>query len=104
MTSRSRNVRQAVHFALTACASAAGSMAYAADAAATANTEADQEVVVTGSRIAQTPNYISISPINTVSSVDIQQTCLVRSEDILYYLQQLVAEHSSCTSISSLCI
>jgi outer membrane receptor protein involved in Fe transport len=102
MTSRSRNVRQAVHFALTACATATGSLAYAADAAAPANNEAVQEVVVTGSRIAQSPNDISISPINTVSSVDIQQTGLVRAEDILNNLPQVVAEQSSGTSISSL--
>ncbi|HEY2403666.1 MAG TPA: TonB-dependent receptor, partial [Steroidobacteraceae bacterium] len=102
MTRRSRNVRQAVHFALTACASATGSMAFAADAAAPANPEAVQEVVVTGSRIAQSPNDISISPINTVSSVDIQQTGLVRAEDILNNLPQVVAEQSSGTSISSL--
>ncbi len=102
MTSRSRNVRQAVHFALTACASAAGSLAFAADAAAPANSEAVQEVVVTGSRIAQSPNDISISPINTVSSVDIQQSGLVRAEDILNNLPQVVAEQSSGTSISTL--
>jgi len=100
--SRSRNVRQAVHFALTACASATGSLAFAADAAAPANSEPVQEVVVTGSRIAQSPNDISISPINTVSSVDIQQTGLVRAEDILNNLPQVVAEQSSGTSISSL--
>ena len=100
--SRSRNVRQAVHFALTACASATGSLAFAADAAAPANPDAVQEVVVTGSRIAQSPNDISISPINTVSSVDIQQTGLVRAEDILNNLPQVVAEQSSGTSISSL--
>ncbi len=103
MTNRSRNVRQAVHFALTACASAAGIRWLSrADAAAPANPEAVQEVVVTGSRIAQSPNDISISPINTVSSVDIQQTGLVRAEDILNNLPQVVAEQSSGTSISSL--
>src|SRR3569833_915826 len=102
MTNRSRNVRQAVHFALAACASAAAvPLAYGADAAP-ANTEAVQEVVVTGSRTAQSPYDISISPINTVSSVDIQQTGLVRAEDILNNLPQVVAEQSSGTSISSL--
>jgi len=100
MTNRSRNVRQAVQFALAACASAATPLVFAADAAAPA--EAVQEVVVTGSRIAQSPNDISISPINTVSSVDIQQTGLVRAEDILNNLPQVVAEQSSGTSISSL--
>jgi outer membrane receptor protein involved in Fe transport len=102
MTNRSRNVRQAVHIALSACASAAAvPLAFGADAAP-ANPDAVQEVVVTGSRIAQSPNDISISPINTVSSVDIQQTGLVRAEDILNNMPQVVAEQSSGTSISSL--
>jgi outer membrane receptor protein involved in Fe transport len=101
MTTSSRNVRQAVHFALSACASAAAPLAFA-DAPAAANPDAVQEVVVTGSRIAQSPNDISISPINTVTAVDIQQTGLVRAEDILNNLPQVVAEQSSGTSISSL--
>ena len=102
MTNRSRNVRQAVHIALSACASAAAvPLAFGADAAP-ANPDAVQEVVVTGSRIAQSPNDISISPINTVSSVDIQQTGLVRAEDILNNMPQVVAEQSSGTAISSL--
>jgi iron complex outermembrane recepter protein len=78
-------------------------MAFAADAPAeAANPEAVQEIVVTGSRIAQSPNEISISPIQSVTSVDIQQTGLVRTEDILNNLPQVVAEQSSGTSISSL--
>jgi outer membrane receptor protein involved in Fe transport len=97
-------VRQAVHLALAACASAAAApLAFAAAPAAEAsNPEAVQEIVVTGSRIAQSPNEISISPISSISSVDIQQTGLVRAEDILNNLPQVVAEQSSGTSISSL--
>src|SRR5882757_1658585 len=102
MTNNSRTVRQAVHLALTACASAAAAPLAFAQAPAAANPDAVQEIVVTGSRIAQSPNDISISPINTVSSVDIQQTGLVRTEDILNNLPQVVAEQSSGTSISSL--
>jgi outer membrane receptor protein involved in Fe transport len=95
-------VRQAVHLALTACASAAAAPLAFADAPAAANPDAVQEIVVTGSRIAQSPNDISISPIASVSSVDIQQTGLIRAEDILNNLPQVVAEQSSGTSISSL--
>ena len=97
MTNTSRSVRQAVHLALTACASAAAApMAFAeAPADAGAKPEAVQEIVVTGSRIAQSPNEVSISPIQSVSSVDIQQSGLVRTEDILNNLPQVVAEQSA---------
>jgi iron complex outermembrane receptor protein len=98
MTTNSRSVRQAVHFALTACASAGAAPLALAQAPA----EAVQEVVVTGSRIAQSPNDISISPISSISSVDIQQTGLVRTEDILNNLPQVVAEQSGGNSIASL--
>jgi iron complex outermembrane receptor protein len=60
-----------------------------------------QEVVVTGSRIAVAPNDISISPITTVSQLDIQQTGLIRTEDILNSLPQVTAEQGSGQSISS---
>src|SRR5882757_5208343 len=102
MTNNSRTVRQAVHLALTACASAAAAPLAFAQAPAAANPDAVQEIVVTGSRIAQSPNDISISPIQTVTSADIQQTGLTRAEDILNNLPQVVAEQSSGTSISSL--
>src|ERR1700689_612406 len=60
-----------------------------------------QEVVVTGSRIAVAPNDISISPITTVSQLDIQQTGLIRTEDILNSLPSITAEQGSGQSISS---
>jgi iron complex outermembrane receptor protein len=101
MTNRSRNVRQAVHFALAACASAGAPMAFAAAAAAPANPDAIQEVVVTGSRIAQSPNDVSISPITSVSATDIQQTGLIRTEDVLQNLPSISAESPSGNSISS---
>jgi iron complex outermembrane receptor protein len=59
------------------------------------------EVVVTGSRIAVAPNDISISPITTVTAVDIAQTGLIRTEDILNSLPQVTAEQGSGQSISS---
>jgi iron complex outermembrane receptor protein len=60
-----------------------------------------QEVVVTGSRIAVAPNDISISPITTVTSLEIAQTGLIRTEDILNNLPQVTAEQSGGLSISS---
>jgi iron complex outermembrane receptor protein len=60
-----------------------------------------QEVVVTGSRIAVAPNDISISPITTVSALEIQQTGLIRTEDILNSLPSITAEQGSGQSISS---
>jgi iron complex outermembrane receptor protein len=101
MTTQSRNVRQAVRIALAACATTATAPMIYAQTAPAAATEPVQEVIVTGSRIARSPNDISISPITSVSSVDIQQTGLVRTEDILNNLPQVTAEQSSGTSISS---
>ena len=94
MTNKSRSVRQAVHLALTAASAAATPLAFAA-APAAESPEAVQEVVVTGSRIAQSPNEVSISPITSITSVDIQQTGLVRTEDVLNNLPQVIAEQTS---------
>jgi len=60
-----------------------------------------QEVVVTGSRIATAPNDISISPITTVSQLDIAQSGLIRTEDILNNLPSITAEQGSGESIGS---
>src|ERR1700722_13428361 len=89
-----------------AAASSAVPMAMAQTTAAATDAPAApetalQEVVVTGSRIAVPLNDISISPITSVSAGDIQQTGLVRVEDILNNLPQVTAEQSSGTSISS---
>jgi iron complex outermembrane receptor protein len=84
-----------------AAATAAAAPAYAQTAPAVANDAALQEVVVTGSRLAISPNDVSISPITSISALDIQQTGLVRTEDLLNNLPQVVAEQSSGTSISS---
>lgn len=73
----------------------------ATNTTATTNEPALQEVVVTGSRIAVAPNTVSISPITTITSVDIQQTGLIRTEDILNSLPQITAEQSGGLSISS---
>ena len=98
-------VRQAVRLALaTAAGSAAPLVALAQVAPAAENAPAPplEEVVVTGSRLLQAPNDISISPIASVSSEQIEKTGLVRVEDVLNMLPQVQAEQSSGTSISSL--
>src|SRR6266705_7092658 len=101
MSNSSRSVRNAVRFALAACATtAAPSLVYAQAAPAAAPAQVE-EVVVTGSRLLQAPNEISISPITSVTSQDIQATGLVRTEDILGTLPQIGAEQNSGTSISS---
>ena len=103
MTNSSRTLRHAVRFTLAASAMAAGApAAYAQTApAAAAASPSVQEVVVTGSRIQQSPNDISISPVTSVTAVDIQQTGLTRVEDLLNNLPQVVAEQGSGLAISS---
>jgi iron complex outermembrane receptor protein len=91
----------AVRAVLAAAAASAVGPAYAQTAPAVANDTALQEVVVTGSRLAISPNDVSISPVTSVTALDIQQTGLVRAEDILNNLPQVIAEQSSGTSISS---
>src|SRR4029077_4977562 len=77
---KSRSLQQAVRFALaTAAAGIAALHAQEAPAPAAAPVE---EVVVTGSRL-QTPNETSISPITTVSAIDLQQTGLTRAAAVL---------------------
>jgi iron complex outermembrane receptor protein len=104
MTNTSRNLRHAVRVALAACAaSAAVPLAYAqtTPAAAAAAPPALEEVVVTGSRLLQSPNQVSISPITSVDSEQIARTGLVRTEDILNALPQTVSEFGSGGSIGS---
>ena len=102
MTNSSRSLRHAVRFTLAASAiSAASPAAYAQTAPTPAPAAPVQEVVVTGSRIQQSPNEISISPVTSVTAIDIQQTGLTRTEDLLNNLPQVVAEQSSSLSISS---
>ena len=102
MTNSSRNLRHAVRLTLAAVATtASGPLAYAQTAPAPAAAPAIQEVVITGSRIKQSPNDVSISPITSVTSLDIEQTGLNRTEDLLNNLPQVVAEQGSGLSISS---
>ena len=105
MTNSSRALRHAVRFTLAAVAStASASLSLAQTAPATsAPSPSLQEIVVTGSRIQQLPNEVSISPITSVTALDIQQTGLTRTEDLLNNLPQVVAEQSSSLSISNVC-
>jgi len=96
-----RKLQLAVRAALALAAASASVAQVHADPATTATTtasdsnaagatEALQEVVVTGSRIKST-NLVSISPVTTVTSADIQVTGLSRVEDILNNLPQVFA-------------
>ena len=102
MTNSSRSLRHAVRFTLAASAiSAVAPAAYAQTAPTPAPSAPVQEVVVTGSRIQQAPNDVSISPVTSVTAIDIQQSGLLRTEDLLNNLPQVIAENSSGQSISS---
>ena len=95
---KSRSLQQAVRFALaTAAAGVSALHAQEAPAPAAAAAAPVEEVVVTGSRL-QTPNETSISPITTISAVDLQQTGLTRVEDVLNNLPMVFAGMNSTTS------
>ncbi len=90
--------------AVLAVASAASvaQVAYAQAAPSSAPAEeALEEVIVTGSRLVASPNAVSISPITSVSAEDIAKVGVVRTEDLLNTLPQVVAENSSGQAISS---
>jgi iron complex outermembrane receptor protein len=76
-------LRYAVHAVLAAAAASAVGPAYAQTVPVAVNDTALQEVVVTGSRLAQSPNDVSISPVTSLDSLDIQKSGLVRTEDLL---------------------
>src|SRR5580692_406594 len=59
-----------------------------------------QGVVVTGSRIAA-PNLESISPVTAITSEEIKTTGVVRIEDLLNSLPQVVADQGSGLSMGS---
>src|SRR2546423_662601 len=101
MTNSNRCVRNAVRLALATAASTAAPLALAQTAPAEQPAPV-QEVIITGSRLLQAPNDVSISPISTVTSEDIQKTGLVRVEDVLQNLPSISAESPSGNSISSI--
>jgi iron complex outermembrane receptor protein len=96
---KSRSLQRAVRFALATATAAAGiSALHAQEAPAPAAAPAPmEEVVVTGSRL-QTPNETAISPVTSVSAVDLQQTGLTRVEDVLNNLPMVFAGMNSTTS------
>jgi len=96
---KSRSLQQAVRFALASATAVAGMSAlYAQEAPAPTPTAAPvEEVVVTGSRL-RTPNETAISPVTTVTAVDVQQTGLTRVEDVLNNLPMVFAGMNSTTS------
>jgi outer membrane receptor protein involved in Fe transport len=106
-----RKLQFAVHAALAAAAASAVvpiAMAQTApqkSSTVSANGDTDsgalEEVVVTGSRLQLSPNDVSISPVTSVTAVDIAQTGLIRAEDVLNQLPQVIAENSGGQSISS---
>ncbi|MEA3177462.1 MAG: hypothetical protein QOI59_985 [Gammaproteobacteria bacterium] len=102
MSNSSNQVTRAVRRALimSAVAASAGAPALAQDQAASSSPASVQEVIVTGSRI-QSTNLVSISPVTTVTANDIEQTGLVRTEDILNNLPQVFAGQGSTLSNGS---
>src|SRR5580704_18923284 len=94
---KSRSLQHAVRFAL-ATAAAGVTALHAQEAPAPAAGAAPvEEVVVTGSRLRE-PNEVAISPVTTVSAVDLQQTGLTRVEDVLNNLPMVFAGMNSTTS------
>jgi iron complex outermembrane receptor protein len=86
--STSTSLRRAVHFALLTSAAAAVSMsAYAAD-------QTIQEVVVTGSRIAQ-PNLETTSPVTQVTAEDVITQGVTKIEDLVNQLPQAFAAQNA---------
>lgn len=96
-----RKLQLAIRAAIAAASATAGVPLAYSQVAAPEPSEELQEVIVTGSRLQQSPNEVSISPVISVTSTDIAQTGYVRTEDILNNLPQVVAENSSGQSISS---
>ena len=91
-----RTVQQAVRYALaTLAATTTAGLSYAQTApSAGAAAEKLEEVVVTGSRL-KTANETSISPITTVSSVDLESTGRTRIEDVLNNMPMVFAAQGS---------
>src|SRR4051812_10782343 len=101
MFNLSPNVRRAVHLAITGAAAAASTAAFAQTTTTTAPNKDLEEVIVTGTRIQQSPNSVSIAPVASITNDDIQKSGLVRTEDLLNNLPQVIAEQGSGQSISA---
>ena len=89
--STSNSIRHAVRYALlSGAAAAAAGPAFAAD-------QTIQEVVVTGSRIAQ-PNLETTSPVTQVTADDIAVQGVTRVEDLVNQLPQAFAAQNANVS------
>ena len=89
--STSNSIRHAVRYALlTSAAAAVAGPAYGADSTI-------QEVVVTGSRIAQ-PNLETTSPVTQVTAEDIAVQGVTRVEDLINQLPQAFAAQNASVS------
>ena len=86
--STSNSIRHAVRYALlTGAAAAAAGPAFAAD-------QTIQEVVVTGSRIAQ-PNLETTSPVTQVTAEDVITQGVTKIEDLVNQLPQAFAAQNA---------
>ncbi len=89
--STSNSIRHAIRYALlTGAATAAAAPAYAAD-------QTIQEVVVTGSRIAQ-PNLETTSPVTQVTAEDVITQGVTKIEDLVNQLPQAFAAQNATIS------
>ncbi|HKR33484.1 MAG TPA: TonB-dependent receptor [Steroidobacteraceae bacterium] len=88
--STSNSIRHAVRFALLTSAAAAAVPAYSAD-------QTIQEIVVTGSRIAQ-PNLETSSPVTQVTSEDVVTQGVTKIEDLINQLPQAFAAQNATVS------
>src|SRR5512138_2229529 len=92
--STSNSIRHAVRYALLTSAAAGAAMpAFAAD-------QTIQEVVVTGSRIAQ-PNLETTSPVTQVTSEDVITQGVTKIEDLINQLPQAFAAQNATVSNGS---
>ena len=98
---KNRILQHAVRAVLaTAAASAAAPVAFSQTASTAVAAGGDSElaeVIVTGSRL-QTANLVSISPITTVTALQIEQTGMTRVEDILNNMPSVFAGQGSTMS------
>jgi iron complex outermembrane recepter protein len=101
MKASKTQLRQAVNLILASFAASTAQYAVGQTAPTAPSTAAAEEVVVTGSRLTQSPNDVSIAPVTSITALDVQQTGLTRTEDLLNNLPQVIAENSSGQSISS---
>ena len=95
--STNNSIRRAVHYALLTTAAAGLAMPVYAQEQTTQSEQAVQEVVVTGSRIAQ-PNLEGSSPVTMVTADDIAVQGVTRVEDLVNQLPQAFAAQNATVS------